>query len=395
MFDCFSWSCFDYSRIFENGLVSGAETFAEIFKFVALVLYYMYLFKSKDIKKLISSLAISFALESIFQAIFTWIIMVRMEIPSMMVRYFLLIVLICIAVILFMGFISKTKIIDYLRGWLTVGFISLPITTVYLIVLFSGTYYSFLLNTELYMVVGAIIYIISFFVLGAIARDFYIKRQLQQSKIMLAQQLLYVNKLEKIQQELRMFQHDYKNIISGLYFQADKGNTEAIKEYINNKILNIDDEVQNDIHQINQLVKIVNMELKSLLLVKLAEANKTDVQIDFEVLYEVRKIPLDASDFMRIMGILLDNAIEEAQTTDTKKVSVVILQEEDKTTIIVKNDISNNVDMSNIWKDGYSTKGNNRGLGLSSYQKILNNYNNTFCETKIDGKQFTQILIIT
>ena len=89
------------------------------------------------------------------------------------------------------------------------------------------------------------------------------------------------------------------------------------------------------------------------------------------------------------------NAIEEAQTTVTKKVSVVILQEDDKTTIIVKNDISSNVDMSNIWKNGYSTKGKNRGLGLSSYQKILNNYDNTFCETKIENEQFTQILVVS
>jgi Predicted signal transduction protein with a C-terminal ATPase domain len=137
------------------------------------------------------------------------------------------------------------------------------------------------------------------------------------------------------------------------------------------------------------------MELKGLLLVKLMDAKQAEVVIDLEVLYEVGKIAIDTSDLMRIMGILLDNAIEEAQTTVTKKVSVVILQEDDKTTIIVKNDSSSNVDMSSIWKNGYSTKGKNRGLGLGSYQKILNNYDNAFCETKIENGQFMQILVVS
>ena len=314
--------------------------------------------------------------------------------------HIIIMLLTCAVAILLMYLISKTKLINYCREMIKQRNVTFILTVIYLVISlmveFHGLNHARNTSDELeMMLLISVGYIIIFFSTAILSREFSNKRERKQSEMLLVQHQLYTNRLETIQQELRLFQHDYKNMVAGLYAQADEGNTQAVKDYINGKILNINDDVQNDIRQTNQLMKITNMELKGLLLVKLMEAKKADVTIDLEVLYEVRGIAIDTSDLMRIMGILLDNAIEEAQTTATKNVSVVILSEDDKTTIIVKNDISNNVDMSNIWKNGYSTKGKNRGLGLSSYQKILNNYDNVCCETKIDGKQFIQILIIT
>jgi len=183
-----------------------------------------------------------------------------------------------------MYLISKTKIIDYFRELLEVGFITIPITVLYLIISFGAYYMRREGGIEIYRAISASIYIAAFLVLGLISRDFYHKKQLQQSENLLLQQQLYVSHLESVQQELRMIQHDYKNMVAGLYAQADEGNTDAIKEYINKKILNIDDEVQNDIRQTNQVSQIANMELKGLLLVKILEAKNVGVQIELEVL---------------------------------------------------------------------------------------------------------------
>jgi Histidine kinase-, DNA gyrase B-, and HSP90-like ATPase. len=379
----------------ETGFDAGTEMLTEIFKFCALILYYMYLFKSKDLEKIFPSITISIALENIFSLLFRWIMTEHMAIHSIIVYYFLHLVFICLSVILFMHLISKTKIINYFRGLLKVGFISLSITGIYLITVFGGIYYARKSGTEIYMVVGAIIYISSFLFLGLISRDFYIKGELQQSKALLLQQQLYVGKLENIQQELRMFQHDYKNMVFGLYAQADEGNTEAIKEHISKKLLNVDDEIQQDIRQTNQFSQIANMELKGLLLVKALEAKSFDVQMDLEVLNKVEKINIDANDLVRCIGILVDNAIEAAKKTITKNVVVVIFQEEHQTTIIVKNDILDSVDISNIWQPGYSTKGENRGIGLSNYKKILSGYDNVFCGNKLENQQFIQIIVVT
>lgn len=192
-----------------------------------------------------------------------------------------------------------------------------------------------------------------------------------------------------------MIQHDYKNMIVAMYAQVDAGNTEAIKDYIRTKLLNIDVQVQEDIRQINQISQITNMELKGLLLVKILEAKNVEVNIDLEVLYRVDQIAMDIKDLVRCVGILIDNAIEEAKNTPSKNISILILQEKNTTTFVVKNDILNFVDVSRIWENGYSTKGKNHGLGLCNYKRTISGYKNVFIETKIDHHQFIQILMIT
>jgi len=377
----------------------GAEFFVVVtsMRLSMNILYCMYIFGSEYIKKIFLGVVIATAIERIRDSIGLFVLYscIPSNFRGALVDIVTVVLLSAMAIIC-IYLASKTKIIIYFRELLKIKNIAVFITLLYLIFYLGFEYHS--LSSGIYVqgaLLGAVIFLIVIMGMGMILRELFNKRQLQQSEALLLQHQLYVNRLENIQQELRMFQHDYKNIIAGLYASADEGNTQAVKKYIDSKILNIDDDVQNDIRQTNQFIKIINMGLKGLLLVKLVEAKKADVTIDLEVLYEVEKIAIDTSDLMRIMGILFDNAIEEAQTTATKNVSVVILQEDDKTTIMVKNDICTSVDMSNIWKSGYSTKGTNRGLGLSSYQKILNNYDNVFCETRIEDKQFIQILVIT
>lgn len=50
--------------------------------------------------------------------------------------------------------------------------------------------------------------------------------------------------------------------------------------------------------------------------------------------------------------------------------------------------------MRKIWDEGYSTKGKNRGLGLTSYQQILSKYQNVTKQTTLENGYFTQMLWI-
>jgi len=51
-------------------------------------------------------------------------------------------------------------------------------------------------------------------------------------------------------------------------------------------------------------------------------------------------------------------------------------------------------DLIKIWQEGYSTKGSGRGIGLSNYQNIIRKYPNVTQETKIEGDNFLQTLIL-
>ena len=60
----------------------------------------------------------------------------------------------------------------------------------------------------------------------------------------------------------------------------------------------------------------------------------------------------------------------------------------------VSNPYAGIVEPDKIWVEGFSTKGEDRGLGLSSYQRILAGYPNAACSTGWAGGVFVQELAI-
>ena len=156
---------------------------------------------------------------------------------------------------------------------------------------------------------------------------------------MLEQQEMYIQELEGIQNSMRSFRHDYKNMMSSLYLQSREGNME---------------EVEKNIHGL----------------------------IDMK--------PLDLS---RALGILLDNAIEAVEQVQGD-ISLVISAQTDGVHIILDNTTDQDVDISKIYEDGYSTKGSGRGTGLLSLRKIMEKYPEASLMTEIKSGRFIQKISI-
>ena len=84
----------------------------------------------------------------------------------------------------------------------------------------------------------------------------------------------------------------------------------------------------------------------------------------------------------RILGILLDNAFEEAVKTESKNVILSIIPLKTQIIYVIKNSCNTVPDISKIFLNNYSTKGENHGRGLSIVQNICNNYSNVFFNVK-------------
>lgn len=220
------------------------------------------------------------------------------------------------------------------------------------------------------------------------------KEKIRRSETLILQQQAYVTRLEDIQNKLRGIHHDYKNVAAGLYLQAQEGDIEAVKEFVSEKLLQIDKDIQGNIRQMNQLSKIEMIELKSLILTKTLEAGRLDIHLEVEVLHMVKTVNMSIQDLLRCVGVLLDNAIEATAKTTQKSLTIALLQENEKLTLMVKNPVNEAVDMNKIWEVGYSTKGENRGLGLASLQDIVKRHDNLLQETKVEQGIFTQILMV-
>lgn len=237
-------------------------------------------------------------------------------------------------------------------------------------------------------------YLILLLVTAALIREFHNRKALRESKALILQQQSYMQRLEHIQRELRSVQHDYKNMLAGLYAQAHEGNTDKVKEYLAGKLLQLDGEVQQDIKRMNQLTQIGVIELKALILMKMIEAEKVGVAFMLEVINPVHHVEMVTEDLLRCLGILLDNALDETGKMEEGAVTLVMLMEQEKLTVAVKNPCLKQPQLSRIWEDGYSTKGQGRGIGLTNYRRLLHRYDNVSHETRLEENCLTQVFTI-
>ena len=94
-------------------------------------------------------------------------------------------------------------------------------------------------------------------------------------------------------------------------------------------------------------------------------------------------------DLYRIVGIVLDNAIEASAKTKDKVLIIDIYEENNEICFDISNSFKGNVDLNTINNKGITTKGNNRGIGLYIAKKILLRSNKITMNQSVNNKIFT------
>ena len=217
-------------------------------------------------------------------------------------------------------------------------------------------------------------------------------RKIAAQQDVIAQQQLYERDLEDIRREVRSFRHDYKNLLAGLSEQADEGDLDTLQTALSELDAGFDRRIGEKIRASTQIGNLRIPQVRSLLLSKMAEMGELGIDCRLEVLYPVERVGMDPWDFTRCLGILLDNAAEAALETETPWIETVLLAQGDALFLRVSNPYTGSIDPDHIWAEGGSTKGEGRGLGLFSYQRILAEHPNTAASTSWSGGVFVQEL---
>ena len=204
-------------------------------------------------------------------------------------------------------------------------------------------------------------------------------RQEQQLQIENAQLKEYSNYLDKNEDELRHFKHDYENLLNSLKISAEKGDSESVvkqlAEYTDSQI---DEKALRKYKGVNH---IHVEELKSIVITKLAKLYNEEIPYSFGCDVEIYNIPKSVNifDIVRIIGITFDNAIEESQSlikqtgnTDSAKVDAMYYQEDGNFEFRIRNRIAADTSLASdiLSKDGYSTKKHHTGIGLANVKQI-------------------------
>lgn len=270
------------------------------------------------------------------------------------------------------------------------------LTTYYIFLMYSifkGSSYIHLLS----VITGLIFILLCTYITVSVLKNIKLETNNKIESAKLEQQKKYILALEKNNNEIRKFKHDFNNIILGLdgYINNDDFDKEKLKKYFNSTIMNFNNNIElNDI-VIAKLNSIKVSSLKSLITNKVLVAQNNTIDVDINIEGEITDFYTDEMQLSRILGVLLDNAIEAAlEVTDNKKIEMNIIQIDKTTDIQISNTFNNiGTPIADFNKEGFSTKGTNRGLGLSSAHEIANKLN-ILLNTEIDGNTFIQNLSI-
>ena len=195
---------------------------------------------------------------------------------------------------------------------------------------------------------------------------------------------LYNKTLTILHDNMRGFKHDFHNIVQGLGGYIDRKDLDGLKNYYM--------QLLQDCNRVNNLTAlspavINNPAIYNILAAKYHRADENGIQINLEILIDLNEIEhhMKIYEFTRILGILLDNAIEASIECNEKVINVVFRKEDVKRrlSMLVENTyIQKDIDIDKIFEKSYSTKSKktNSGLGLWEIRQILrrNNHLNLF-----------------
>ena len=139
--------------------------------------------------------------------------------------------------------------------------------------------------------------------------------------------------------------------------------------------------------------------IKGAIYLKLADirVNNIDLNLFIESKIEDKFNQIDAKLYYKIckiLGILLDNAIEATIDCEIKYILLDIYSDDSTLYIYIENTFNNEVNLDVIDIKGYSTKGDNRGYGLYIVDKIVQESNKLKLERNITNNKFATILEI-
>lgn len=214
--------------------------------------------------------------------------------------------------------------------------------------------------------------------------------KLEKTTADLEQEKLYNKTLQILHDNVRAFKHDFSNIIAGIGGYIATKDMDGLEKYYK--------QLLQDCNQVNNLSSlspdsINNPAVYTVLANKYYKADSLGIKINLETFVDFNSLHMGIYEFTRVLGILMDNAIEAASECDKKIINVIIRNDVqcNRQLLIIENTYNNkDVDIDRLPEKGYSTKPNNTGLGLWEVNKIIKRHKNLACFTSKTPEFFKQ-----
>ncbi len=185
--------------------------------------------------------------------------------------------------------------------------------------------------------------------------------------------------------EKRAQMHDRNHHLSMLYILLQVNKVDRAKEYLKGMV----GEIQN----VDAIVKSGNHSLNALIRSKIALGKKSGVIVEVKVNNRLKEMNIMDWDLNRIIGNLLDNAIEASEKKDGPRKIEIIIDNGNTTNkflvithgIVITDEIE-----EHIFHKGYTSKGEQgHGLGLAICKELVDAYRGNITIHKNKDQNFT------
>lgn len=203
----------------------------------------------------------------------------------------------------------------------------------------------------------------------------------------------YTDEIVGLYNEIRGFRHDYAGMLVSMQMAIDSGNLQEIDRIYNEVLVKVNQKLRSEKYTYFDLNNIEDSALRSLIAQSIVYARNNDVEFTLEVKDTITRLSIDLLDLVRIMSVLLNNAVEGAAESYLKQMEVAVIRMDLETVIVIQNSCKITMSPSeDLFELGFSTKGRNRGIGLNNVKEILDKYENIILETEIEESTFRQII---
>ena len=202
-----------------------------------------------------------------------------------------------------------------------------------------------------------------------------VRIEAEKKKIQLEMNSLYSGAFEELITVIRERQHDIKSHIDAIL-----GMIHTVKTY--DELVYMQKEYCKDIIENSKESKILlcieNPLIAGFLYKKVQEIRLNNIEIEYELALQKEHVKIPEYDFIEMLGILIDNAIEEARRNSKGKIKIAIFERGKAINIIVANtsELMDIEEISRMFKNNYSKKeGVGRGIGLPKLKRIVEEKN--------------------
>ncbi|MFC6202793.1 sensor histidine kinase [Lactiplantibacillus nangangensis] len=176
-------------------------------------------------------------------------------------------------------------------------------------------------------------------------------------------------------QQLHLFKHDYQNILLSLSQYIQTKDMGGLKDYFETEVMASGENLTTDIGP-EQLRHLHVPALSGLIYSKYEAAASRNVQLKLTVLQPIDLPEAAHVNIVRILGNLLDNAIDAAAQVDHQVYLTVTQTQQGDVTFNVKNQVpaGETINLARIKKSRFTTKPGHLGYGLSSISQLASKH---------------------